>query len=536
MSIELYQVVKIQDQIKGRQAENLDHTLTKLSQKNINIGDIIIGNSNIFEYAMIRDNFNVEIIKVLIKHMTVKDINKKYMNGQNPLLDACWDYMRTDKIKSVEYASIIRLLIESGADCDTRTNVSNTCLIRIARMTKSRFEMDQDSTIGIIKLLIDKGADRRVVNNDGDTAEILALKNDNDRIVNFLRDYKIDHELDREITDSKISKKINEKLRSFIDSDKSIELDDLLGQLKLRGVDLNAIRVSNYPILYLAANTGKINCVTVLIKYNVNVHEMYDDECALSQACYRYCGSGTPDSAFNYSQIIRLLIAHGADCKFQPSRQSLNTPLMRICNSKSFKSDIIDLDRLDLIKLFLDNGADRSTIRNGKTAEARARDNGYERIADFIRDYPNGKVVDKAESESSGQSIPAQIEPVAPAVSGPIEPVESVEPVAPVDPSSKIDKVDPSLAIESIPAESIAIPVQANPDMPSVQADQYETNKTMLEHDIIIAKLENELLDLNILKAEKAIMISRHELQKMDNDIEIEKKRAELVKLRAIAL
>jgi len=543
--------------IQSVHVESLEKLLNELPQLNVNINDIIIDGHTLLTFATthyINGNtqidYNVEIVRLLIAHGAV--VNNTNAKGRTALWEACESYRvlhsyNYDKWIDSDLFPIIKLLIMAGADCNMRPDKSQyTCLMMMAVMHPLRTKKDIKECSKIIKLLIDHGADRNLTDSNGKTAESLARLHNKIQVVDCIRDYKKgdkldvvkpvvtcdqpadikpdvakpdvtnDHpadikpdvakpavtcgqldELDHEITNFEISQKLKGKLSDLIRSDKSDDLDELLGKLIKKGIDLDAIRTDDkYTMLYLAADKGHIACVRVLIKYQVDTRAICGNECALSQACFQYRTCKKYELKVAYSQIIRLLIANGADCNFKSTLEGFYPPLMRMCDNQTFKTDATEQDRIGIVKLLISNGADRTIVKFCKTAEQLARHNGYLEIADFVRDYRNDQV-DEA------------------VLVAPVVPVVPAEPVAPIMPAKQ----------ETINIEQ---------DITIANANQHVAIKNELEQDIIIAKLKNELLELNRIGAEKTVAISQWCLQKMDNDIQLEIKRTELAKLRAL--
>jgi len=92
----------------------------------------------------------------------------------------------------------IKCLLECGADCNSRGDKGRTALMNICRFSMSRIiddiddidDIDQYSIHNIIDLLISYGADRDLVDKQGQTAEQLARlrRNNNDDVADYVRD------------------------------------------------------------------------------------------------------------------------------------------------------------------------------------------------------------------------------------------------------------------------------------------------------------------------------------------------------------
>jgi ankyrin repeat protein len=77
-----------------------------------------------------------------------------------------------------ENYSVVKLLLDAGADPNMKLTDGNTLLHGIAENLK----IDN----GITKMLLDAGADKRVKNKNGETPFFVALKNFNFRIAFLL--------------------------------------------------------------------------------------------------------------------------------------------------------------------------------------------------------------------------------------------------------------------------------------------------------------------------------------------------------------
>jgi len=135
-------------------------------------------------------------------------------------------------------------------------------------------------------------------------------------------------------------------------------------------------------LLQIAAWLGKFDCVVELVRHGVNIDfENSNKLTALYFATDYYRMLNDPAKIQSHYQIIKYLIESGANCNIQGT--SLDwSPLMNIC----VRTDIHPRNEYgeELIKLFIDHGADANHI---KTAETYLRENHHDKWVNFIRDY-----------------------------------------------------------------------------------------------------------------------------------------------------
>jgi len=109
-----------------------------------------------------------DMLKVLIEHGL--DVNLQDNNGQIPLHMACQQYDLQTAI----------LLINAGSKIDVQDKLGNTPLFYA--VTKSGGKGD------LIRYLLQKGADKDIKNNHGNSAYIVAEKTSNFNLVQFFQD------------------------------------------------------------------------------------------------------------------------------------------------------------------------------------------------------------------------------------------------------------------------------------------------------------------------------------------------------------
>jgi len=173
----------------------------------------------------------------------------------------------------------------------------------------------------------------------------------------------------------------------LIKQNDAIKLEQLIIKLKNQNIIIDDIMVYDQPPIIIASVRRKLECVQVLIKYycNINKSNIYDST-ALHKTMRSYTATDSPGKKQQYLTIMTFLIESGLD----PNIQNNNgyTPLMCMCIKQTPASQLETTDRIRIIRLLLDYGADRSIINQfNDTAESIARRNEYPEIAAEIRDY-----------------------------------------------------------------------------------------------------------------------------------------------------
>jgi len=187
---------------------------------------------------------------------------------------------------------------------------------------------------------------------------------------------------------------LGQQIETLIKTNKSTDLDNLLTLNPDFPIDTEYIEWRKRTPLLFAVQCAHPKCVAVLLSHKASIAittSPYNITiCALTWACsdYKYCK--IHENKPKYKNIIKQLITAGADCNYR-----LNfgyTALMYVCGHYFMQTDTDIDDCVELVKLLLDNGADRELINeNGKTAIDLAQDyarttNSYV-IANLVRDY-----------------------------------------------------------------------------------------------------------------------------------------------------
>jgi len=149
----------IKQLINENNTDELDELLTKLQSQNVCIDDLLIDGLPLLFMASIHGK--VDCVRVVIKHC--EDINKKYTNGSTVLHKALIQYANEERHeRKQEYLQIIKYLIECGIDINILNDQGTSHLILVCIKHVIIMETDDADRIDIVRLLIDRGADRRV--------------------------------------------------------------------------------------------------------------------------------------------------------------------------------------------------------------------------------------------------------------------------------------------------------------------------------------------------------------------------------------
>jgi len=170
---------------------------------------------------------------------------------------------------------------------------------------------------------------------------------------------------------------------SLIKNNKADKLNQFLIKMHNLNINLNNQMIGNYTILTLAAQYGHIDCIRALVSHGIDIDGLNESgSTTLGYLCWYFRILQSDDDVNKNVEIIKYLIESGANCNIQG--YELNTALIYMCNFNG-----IDVEtRIETVKLLLDHGADRDLINEyGQTAESFARGNGFDYIADIVRDY-----------------------------------------------------------------------------------------------------------------------------------------------------
>jgi len=183
----------------------------------------------------------------------------------------------------------------------------------------------------------------------------------------------------------------------LIQTNKSIELDDLLD---IHQIDPNDIMIDGTSLLSYAIQSKSLDCIRILLKHKIDINKQNPrgNTNALMDACDRFRLCNVYEAKVEYAKIIEYLVECGADCNGQNKQGS--TALMMLCGDVTFQyhhlgPEFAMCDRAKLVKLLLNNGADRTLLnRYNLTAETIALSLGNNYIVTVVREYQPDPICD----------------------------------------------------------------------------------------------------------------------------------------------
>jgi ankyrin repeat protein len=225
---------------------NKFYFITKIKLEN----DILSYINNYYPYYL-HFYFNTHNVEYINKILEGVDINKKYINDDlTALIIASTNINNKD---------IVELLINKGCDLNIQNNEGNTAL-----MMAISYEKNKD----IVELLINKGCDLNIQNKSGKTALIMAIEKSKDNENSKKFDYKCN-------LITKINKgKIDTDNKNNKNNKEIVEIVELLIN---KGCNLNIKDNDGHTALMIAANN--INCkeiVKLILKNCCNLNTNCD--------------------------------------------------------------------------------------------------------------------------------------------------------------------------------------------------------------------------------------------------------------------
>jgi len=236
---------------------------------------------------------------------------------------------------------LVRQFLDRGVKVNSRNYGRSVLTIAI-----------ENNKENIVRLLLDRGADINLVNNDGETALMVALigafNKDRANIVRLLLERGADVNV------------INKGRTALIDAAR-YGYEDIVRQLLDRGANVNQ---GPYTALMCASSGGHENIVRLLLDRGADVHAVNDmGETALMGAVVT-----------NYKNIVRLLLDRGADINMKDDGG--NTALIVASREGHAK----------MISLLLEKGADFNIANiNHETALDVARSQGYDNLVRLLQ-------------------------------------------------------------------------------------------------------------------------------------------------------
>ena len=266
-----------------------------------------------------------------------------------------------------EVPEIVKMLIEHGADVNTRFPYKNWTLLM--------FAVDNGFTESV-KILLANGADAGAKDKDGKTALDLAKEKGRGKIVKLLESHKpVKSPM---VADNKKTEPVrlaSESASRDAEPDEDINWDLIraarkgnMGEVKAlvkKGAYVNYKSKSGLTPIYSASGKGQLDVVKFLIAKGADVNA-------------RHMSGWTPlteASRGGHAGIVKILLAEGAD----PNAESIYTRETALMLAAQEGHE-------DIAEMLIRGGADIGREDNkGKTALDKAEYHGHEKVADLIK-------------------------------------------------------------------------------------------------------------------------------------------------------
>ncbi len=225
--------------------------------------------------------------------------------------------------------------------------------------------------LGVVKLLLLRGADVEVLNRANKSAVELASENNKSEVAKFIAEYKADANVRSNLRSTTLDMAQYGADEDWEDEE-SASLHpaaeegnvDIVKSLLERGVDINGCDATNRTPLDKAACKGNIEIVRLLIERGAEVdsRDQWDN---------------TPLHGASLNgdiEVARELIDHGANVN---PREHIHWTPMHIS---------AEYDHLEIVKLLLERGADVNAVNiQGKTPYQILVRRGHREMADLLR-------------------------------------------------------------------------------------------------------------------------------------------------------
>ena len=231
--------------------------------------------------------------------------------------------------------------------------------------------------LGVVKLLLRRGADIDVLDKAGRSAAELASENGQAEVAKFISEYKANANTRNKLRSTSLESiefgadddgrdEANDSLHAAAEEGKIDRVKSLLEQ----GADINARNASNETPLEKAAAEGNVDVVRLLIELGAEVDS-------------RDMWERTPlhwSSRDGHLDVSRVLLDHGANANARD--EDYWTP-MHISGGNG---------HLEMVKLFLERGADvRAVNVEGQTPYQVSLRTGNREIADLLWKHGAGR-------------------------------------------------------------------------------------------------------------------------------------------------
>jgi ankyrin repeat protein len=280
---------------------------------------------------------NFEVVRILIECDTAH-INSRTRLGTTPLLMA----LQGQKFKD---GSVLRLLLEHGADVNLQSNAGWTPLLRASF----------NAAPEVVHLLLEHGADINVPNEDGWTPLHWASSNRGQEVVRLL----LEHGADINVLNNAGWTPLHRA--SFNAAPEVVRL------LLEHGADINVPDEDGWtPLHWASSNTRGQEVVRLLLEHGSDIN-------VLNNAGW------TPlhRASFNVApEVVRLLLEHGADINV-PDEDGW-TPLHWASSNRG----------LEIVRVLIEHGADvEAKNKNDETALQVATDRGHDKVVELLREH-----------------------------------------------------------------------------------------------------------------------------------------------------
>lgn len=281
---------------------------------------------------------NIEILQILLGH------------GANPNV-ACLGQPLTEAMRADRF-DMAGLLVEAGINVNTLSESGRTSLMAAAT-----------GKLAWVRYLISVGADANIVDNDGNSALVMAAYSGHQKIFDYL--YALtDGEEQRQYSQSvlPIGLLYQERLRDtlthrFAAAVAQGNISDLIRMLA-EGADINKLNANGENALHVAATRGQLAVVNLLIQAGANLEVCSDSE--VSPLYLAVIG--------NHADIVQALIHAGATLE-------INDLIEAAC-----------FNSIDSAQILVDAGLDvNARNETGATALETARQGKFPEIVELLR-------------------------------------------------------------------------------------------------------------------------------------------------------
>lgn len=316
------------------------------------------GNGRNFLFHMLKGSLsNSEIFYDLIEDGA--DINITDNNGNSILIEAVRILIEDSeyKEKMEDISKFIHIICDEGIDTKIANKNGESALM---------LAIKQDD-IDIIKILLNSGVDTDVLDNNKDTPlSLIAIKGRKYlEIINLLLDYGANPNI-KDINGQTIieklieaelhitnGKKIPTKLKRKLDLEEGLYYSVLQEVVVKADVNLKQLNSLNEPYFYEAAMSGNVDLVRLLVHYGADINQCDSEDLNI---LYKYMATN-PDSnktleLKKYYSNLKNLIHLGADVNARDSFGGI-----------TLHKAILDND-LQTIKILMASGADLNAIDN----------------------------------------------------------------------------------------------------------------------------------------------------------------------------